>query len=240
MKQWSDRRFVFVACVYVSLVVGAAFAHWPQGAEERDYIAARELPHNHRLAPEDLRAPASFAGSLGFYLRKRAAIVGKYVKPDPICEGDPVRISELADKPDMRLGANVGAVVFSLPADSHLDRLLDVGAPVVLLGQDPDTKAPVAKAAAVHAVLCEPSDKSAPAACFAVLEIAADTIGFVTKNAAALHLALSSEAQNQVLKGGQESAPTRLEEGSTGSARPEGQHKAVDPGAGVSNGGKDH
>lgn len=197
-----DCRFAWLAVAYAGLVLGAAYANRHRASSTVDEIAARDLPHNHRMVPEDLRPQQTFAGSLGFYLANRSLIEGKYVKPVKIQEKTPVHAADLAAAPDMTLGANISAVIFPLPADSKLAQLLDVATPVVLLGADPDKKTPVAVPASVLAVLCEPAEKTPPSVCYPVLGISNDKIDFVTKNQAALRLALISEQQKQVLEKG--------------------------------------
>ena len=182
--------FGSMALVYIGFVFFILYYNWSTHVSGREYVAAHKLVYNHRIVSGDLQRPSGLATSLGFYLPARASLVSKYVM-EPIEPGQPVSVTMLADKPDMQLPEKMGAVVFALPPDSHLLLLLDVGSPVVLLGQDPNSKAAVHIEALVHAILCETKRTDAKN-CYPILRIPANQIEFVTKNQASLRLALSS------------------------------------------------
>jgi outer membrane protein OmpA-like peptidoglycan-associated protein len=185
-----DHPFLSVVVLYVGIVVFLWRCGWPNRAPDRDYVASRELVNNHRIVSGDLRRPDGLATSLGFYMAPKGSIEGKYLRSkQPIMPGQSLNTLALADKPDMQLPDETHAVVFPLPSDSRLIGLLDVGSPVVLLGQDPDSKAAVAIYATVHAILCE-STNSDTKGCFPILRIPTDQTQFVTKNLGALRLAL--------------------------------------------------
>jgi outer membrane protein OmpA-like peptidoglycan-associated protein len=195
-----NHPFALVAVIYIGLVFSLFVWRLGWSDPARDYVASRELVKNHRIVSGDItrpeaknatwRRPGVLAAWLGFYMSAVSSIEGKYVKAvQPIMPGESVSTVVLADKPDMELPDRMHAIAFPLPADSRLIGLLDAGSPVVLLGQDPDSKAAVSVRATVHAVLCEPTNSDAKN-CFPILQIPADQSQFVAKNQAALRVAL--------------------------------------------------
>ena len=107
--------------------------------------------------------------------------------PAFIDPGQSVRASDLRSLPDLRAAAKTKLVVFSLATEPQLAHLLDAGMLVALLGNDPDSKQPVAKAASVHTVGCQPTEKNTEL-CYAILQVAEGDEEFVSKNKAALRL----------------------------------------------------
>jgi hypothetical protein len=192
-----DHPFALVAAGYAAVVVACWcwLWGWPAQPQDRDYVAARELVNNHRIVSGDLRRPATLAGSLGFYVATAASIEGKYVnttKPS-IMPGESVRTVALLDRPNMELPENMRAAAFPLPSGSRIIGMLEVGSPVVLVGQDTE-KVPVSIPATVHAIICG-STKSDTESCYPILRIPAEQSHVVMKNQAALHLALRSKLQ---------------------------------------------
>jgi len=193
MRRALDRRFALMTLVYIGVVLLVWHWNWPEHVAAREYVAARELAHNHRIVSYDLRRPDGLATSLGFYMISNRLIEGRYIKTNqPIMPGQSISPECLADEPDMQLPDKMRAVVFTLPSDSRLIGLLDVGSPVALLGQDPDSKAAVSIPALVHAILCEPSSSDGKN-CYPILRVSVDRIQFVTKNQSALRLVLGSQ-----------------------------------------------
>jgi hypothetical protein len=129
---------------------------------------------NHRIVSDDLRRPGTFV----FYMAPATSIVGRYVKTsEPILSGQPVPMAALSERPDMQLPNKMFAVAFPLSPDSRLINLLDVGSPVVLLGQDP--LKPIA--ATVHAIFCDTMNADIKN-CYPILRIEAAQSQFVPKN----------------------------------------------------------
>jgi|SRR5262249_48948977 len=189
MRPRFEHRFGWTAVVYVVVVLICWGFALCRGRSDRDYFAVRELKSNHRIVADDLRWPSSLAGKLGFYLRDRAAIDGKYVIKT-IPANSPVNAAVVSDRPTMNLPPTMQALVFPLASEARLIGLLDVDSAVVLIGQDPDTKATLSIPATVHAILCEqPKDQKEPA-CFPVLQVHVNQMASALKNLATLRLAL--------------------------------------------------
>lgn len=192
LRDWLiSARFFWLGATYVVAVMVVWLFAWPDQPPSRDYVAAVRMATNHRVVASELRRPASIAGTLGFYIKTTASIEGKYVKPKAgILPGQPVNDAVLSDSPDMTLPNKTTAVVFPL-TNSKVTRLLDAGSPVVLFGQDPNSKAAVSIPATVHAILCDPVG-SETRTCYPILCIAENQAKFVLNYLAALKLVPTS------------------------------------------------
>jgi hypothetical protein len=190
-----DHALATVYLIYLGVLLLCWYFGQPQRAPDRDYVAVRELAHNHRITPADISRPATIATSIGFYIAPVTSIEGMYIRTKrSIKSGETIRTGALCDKPDMQLPERTQAFAFPLPAGSIPINLLDVGSPVVLLGQDPDSKSPVVVTATVHAIICDQKTNQA-GSCYPILRIPADQSQLVAKNQAALRLALRPQVQ---------------------------------------------
>jgi hypothetical protein len=186
---FADRLFGVVAVAYLAVIVELTCCLGRYKPADRDYLAARDLPLNHRIVAADLRSPPSLASRLGFFVRPVSAIEGRYVRGKPIAAGAPIAAAALADRPDTALPDKTLAVAFPVSSDSSITSALDAGSPVTLVGTDSDTKAPIAIPATVHAILCAPA-KDAAQACYPLLYVPAEQGAIVGKNLSTLRLAL--------------------------------------------------
>jgi hypothetical protein len=176
---FADRLFGVVAVAYLAVIVELTCSLGRHKPADRDYLAARDLPLNHRIAAADLRSPPSLASRLGFYVRPVSAIEGRYVRDKPIAAGAPIVAAALADRPDTTLPDKTLAVAFPVASDSSIMSALDAGSPVTLVVTDGD------------AILCAPA-KDAAQACFPLLyvPVPADHGASIVKNQATLRLML--------------------------------------------------
>jgi hypothetical protein len=106
MKGW-----IALGALYLALVAGGAATIARRGPSERDWLAARRLPPNHRVSPLDLQAPPE-ANALGIHLPDPAELHGRFVVME-ICEGKAVTRGNVRVTPIV--APRDGHVVFWLP-----------------------------------------------------------------------------------------------------------------------------
>ena len=179
------------ALLYVTCVVLAWRMPWHYAAGDRNFLAASDLPHNHRIRPADLKAPPSFPSEFGFYLPSIRSIAGKYVVVPCLRAGQKVTPASVAAGPDLELPNRNRAISFPLPPEAQFIGDMEPGTTVSLLGQDADTKSAIKILATVHAIVCDKPD-TAGELCMPVLYLDDDQIDMTTRNKAALRVALVS------------------------------------------------
>jgi hypothetical protein len=185
MKGRLAHPFGAVTAAYIAVVLVLGFTTLEWDPPHRWYVASH-LPHNHRILPEDLGEPGTFAGRLGFYLADRKVLEGKFV--GAISAGG--RLVELKGVPDLGVPAGYRLVEFSLASQFRLARWLEVDTPVVLLAaQDATTKKPVLVRAKVQSIACEPpKDAKSSETCYALLAVPECDEENVKKNLANLRM----------------------------------------------------
>ena len=177
------RRFGFAAAVYLGFV-GVIAVRLPRDHAGAQYVAATDLPKNHRITAGDLRRPQQWPYSAGWYMPDRDALEGKYLKEDrKHCE--PVTAEhDVAAAPDLTSAPDEVLVTVPFASGSQLTKILDPEATVEIRGSVPagapsgttpaPAPAPMTKEAKVRAVLCDAAAEKAPPACYAVLAVKRD------------------------------------------------------------------
>ncbi len=182
------------ACIlYLGILLLCCHFGRPDRPPDREYLATRDLAPNHRIEAVDVQRPVTLAAAAGFYVAPLASIEGKYLEKSTK-RGELISAGMVGDKPSMQFPNGLRAVAFPLQTGSMPVDLLDAGSPVILLGQDPDSKCPIAVIATVHAIVCEGRTGDAPN-CYPILRVPADQSQLVVKNQTALHLALLPQPQ---------------------------------------------
>jgi hypothetical protein len=196
-----DHRFFLVVVAYGALVLAGWICFGPTEPKTHDYLAARSLAGNHRIAAGDFKRPSSpWAGRLGFYMPSAVSITGKYVRSAaPVGSDEVISAEEFKDAPDLTIPKGFVALAFPLTANPALIGLLDAGSAVRLFGEDPGAgdkpvPRPISIPATVLAILYDPADKTAPTG-YPILSVAAADEQIIAKNLKTLQLALVSPDQ---------------------------------------------
>lgn len=130
MKGW-----IVLIVLYVAVVIGGGSAViLRRDPGNRDWLATRPLPSNHRVTAGDLKEPAS-ANALGVSLPDVGRLEGRFVV-DPIPENKPVKPSNL--RPDPAITPRKGQSVFWVPIGDTpgIAASVDAGVRVDLCGFD--------------------------------------------------------------------------------------------------------
>lgn len=130
MKGW-----VIAIIVYGIMVVGGgSFLIYRRGPADRDWIATRPLPFNHRIAKHDVTEPLE-ANSLGVRVPDRRKLEGRFIiKAVP--KGAPVTQSNL--RPEPVLEPRLGQSIYWLPLTEQApaETILNAGMFLDLCGKD--------------------------------------------------------------------------------------------------------
>lgn len=153
MTSWS----VAIVLYGILVVGGGSFLILCRGPADRDWIATRPLPCNHRISKHDLKEPLE-ANSLGVRVPDSRKLEGRFII-NTVTKGAPVTPSNL--RPEPALEPRLGQSIYWLPLAEQppAEAILNAGMFLDLCGKDKECFH-----GQVAALYC---DEKTPPACFA-------------------------------------------------------------------------